>query len=194
MPLAKHHEQAILGLDAPQFRALMTRLKATGIAIAPAPRKPSALVGYCKQPGDPALHPRDLMMPLIRETDALMVAVLEQLLGHKIVRKIEEARKRREFARRVTPSPRARREQAAVFTGDANRRELIVRLLLPNPHPPSSGVFHRYQCYRDGATVDECVTRGVRMCDVKFHERQGCVKLQTREQYQAEREARRDAA
>ncbi len=186
MPLAKHHEAAIRGLDAKQFKTLMSSIAAHGIVIRPPPRKPEQLVHYCRQPGDPALHPRDLAMPLVRATDKLQVAILEQLMGHPITR-APTKEEREAMSRKARSSRAASRGTHTPYHGETPRRELVVRVLAKtNPHPPSAGVHHRFSCYRDGQTVEECVARGVRMCDVKFHERRGDVKLMTREAYDHE--------
>lgn len=183
MPLTQHHETALRGLAKPQFKALMTRLQAAGVVIQPWPRTVEQLVSFCKQPGQPALHPRDVAMPMVRVTDPLEVAVLEQVIGGKITRAptTAERKKMNDSARMLKRPPRPRTTE---YIGATPRRELVVHLLVDkNPHPPAAAVHLRYTHYREGSTVDECVTRGVRMEDVKFHERCGVVKLYTPEAY-----------
>lgn len=183
MPLAARHADAIRRLPPKQFQE-WARLIARTFGTKP-PHTRDALVTMCTKAG--GYHPKDLASPLLTRVDELSVGVLEALMGHRIMR-APTPQEKRDAMRRKRPRPPPN-------TGAGKRRGMIVRLLVPvseNPHHPDSAVFNRYMHYRDGATVDECVLRGLRIEDVLFHEKKGCIRLQDAEEYQAELHALRN--
>lgn len=185
MPLASRHEAALRGLSPAAFRELRDQV-ARAFTLRPRHRTPDDLITFCRQP---TTHPADLAAPFFTRTDELGIAVLEALMGHPITRYLNPGGKAPKSSRKgKTPRPLAPPKQPS------SRRSMIVRVLVSgNPHQPNSAVYVRWMGYRDGTTVDECVTRGVRMCDIKFHERQGWVKVITPEEYAKERDRERRA-
>lgn len=189
MPLASRHEAALRGLTPKQFVTLRDQV-ARAFSLRPKHKTPEDLILFCRAP---TAHPADLAAPFFRSTDELGVAILEALMGHKITRSLHIGGKAPPSSRKGK-KPRPLKD-ARSAPPPSSRRGLIVRVLVEgNPHKPSSAVYVRWMGYRDGATVDEVVTRGVRMCDIKFHEKQGWVKVVTPEEYAKERERERRTA
>jgi hypothetical protein len=113
-------------------------------------------------------HPIDhlaLVFPMCRESTAGVIQALELLVGKPITRHVPRAP-------RVVRSPSNPSPARVVDT----RR---VAAVAPNPKRPSSESFTRYSHWTVGATVAECIARGLTKGDVNWDTSHGFVTLET---------------
>lgn len=100
------------------------------------------------------------VLPLCREHDDIGLSALQKLAGCSI----------RVWKPRDTPRPpqvvrEASGRTVRVESGGFHMGQVVLRVV-PNPKKPGSATWHRFQHWRAGDTVGECMSRGMTRADV----------------------------
>lgn len=174
MPLSARHAEAIERLGREEFALLNSKIIAAVGRRTPF-RTRAALIKLCETP---SVHPRDLQMPFVRETDELGLAVLECLVGHKIVRGPTIVP--RKFQPILKPKRKRRANGHSGGTVVAAKGDMVIRMLVrENPKREGSAAALRFAKYRDGIRVADAMERGVRASDLRYDQRHGYIELRS---------------
>lgn len=116
-----------------------------------------------------------VVLSLCREKDDIGVSAIETLVGKSI-----------EMSRKVTlksarGQPSGLQNKVAVRAQDS----LIVRSVVPNPKKTTSTSHTRYNAWSAGATISECLARGLTRGDVAWDVGRNFVVLCTKEEWDA---------
>ena len=106
----------------------------------------------------------DVVLALVRSGDELLVRCAEGLMGRRIVRAPACLR------------PLAKMEYADP-TPEEQRR---IRDIVSNPRVPTTPAWYRWNCLRDGMTVQQALVRGIRRRDLRLGVRRGWLRIEER--------------